>query len=116
MATPLQSVPPPPAADRRAQPDVRPVEGPEADEELALLAKALGHPARVQIMRLLVRREACVCGDIVDELPLAQSTVSQHLKVLKEAGLVKGEIDGPRVCYCVEPRTLRRLKALVGSL
>jgi ArsR family transcriptional regulator len=97
-------------------PDVRPVEGPEADEELANLAKALGHPARVQIMRLLVRREACVCGDIVDELPLAQSTVSQHLKVLKETGLVKGEIDGPRVCYCVEPRTLRRLRALVGSL
>lgn len=97
-------------------PDVRPVEGPEADLELAELAKALGHPARVQIIRLLVRREACVCGDIVDELPLAQSTVSQHLKVLKEAGLVKGEIDGPRVCYCVEPRALRRLKALVGSL
>ncbi len=97
-------------------PDVRPVEGPEADIELAELAKALGHPARVQIIRLLVRREACVCGDIVDELPLAQSTVSQHLKVLKEAGLVKGEIDGPRVCYCVEPRALRRLKALVGSL
>jgi ArsR family transcriptional regulator len=99
-----------------ARPDLRPVEGPEADEELAQLAKALGHPARVQIMRLLVRRDACVCGDIVDELPLAQSTVSQHLKVLKEAGLVTGEIDGPRVCYCVEPRTLRRLKSLVGSL
>ena len=97
-------------------PDLRPVEGAPADEELAALAKALGHPARVQIMRLLVRRDACICGDIVDELPLAQSTVSQHLKVLKEAGLVKGEIDGPRVCYCVEPRTLRRLKALVGSL
>jgi ArsR family transcriptional regulator len=97
-------------------PDTRPVEGPEADEELATLAKALGHPARVQIVRLLVRREACICGDIVDELPLAQSTVSQHLKVLKEAGLIRGEIDGPRVGYCVEPRTMRRLKALVGSL
>jgi ArsR family transcriptional regulator len=97
-------------------PDPRPVEGAEADTELATLTKALGHPARVQIVRLLVRREACICGDIVDELPLAQSTVSQHLKVLKEAGLVKGEIDGPRVCYCVEPRTLRRLKALIGSL
>ena len=97
-------------------PHTRPVEGPEADEELATLAKALGHPARVQIMRLLVRREACVCGDIVNELPLAQSTVSQHLKVLKDAGLIRGEIDGPRVCYCVEPRTMRRLKALVGSL
>lgn len=97
-------------------PDTRPVEGAEADEELAALAKALGHPARVQIVRLLVRRDACICGDIVDELPLAQSTVSQHLKVLKEAGLIRGEIDGPRVGYCVEPRTMRRLKALVGSL
>jgi len=105
-----------PPAEPRPEPDLRPVEGLEADEDLAALAKALGHPARVQIMRLLVRRQACICGDIVDELPLAQSTVSQHLKVLKEAGLVKGEIDGPRVCYCVEPRTLRRLKALIGSL
>ena len=98
------------------KPDLRPVEGQEADEELALLTKALGHPARVQIMRLLARRNACICGDIVDELPLAQSTVSQHLKVLKEAGLIRGEIDGPRVGYCIEPRVLRRLKALVGSL
>jgi len=97
-------------------PDLRPVEGKEADEELAELAKALGHPARVQIMRMLVRRSACVCGDIVDVLPLAQSTVSQHLKVLKDAGLIRGEIDGPRTCYCVEPRVLRRLKALIGSL
>jgi ArsR family transcriptional regulator len=105
-----------PVTAPREEPDLRPVEGDAADEELALLAKALGHPARVQIMRLLARRNACVCGDIVDELPLAQSTVSQHLKVLKEAGLVKGEIDGPRVCYCIEPRALRRLRSLVGSL
>ncbi len=97
-------------------PDVRPVEGPDADEELALLTKAVGHPARVQILRLLARRTACVCGDIVEELPLAQSTVSQHLKVLKDAGLIRGEIDGPRVCYCLEPRTLRRLRSLIGSL
>lgn len=96
--------------------DLRPVEGPEADEDLAALAKAVGHVARVQILRLLVRRDACVCGDIVDELPLAQSTVSQHLKILKEAGLIRGEVDGPRVCYCIEPRALRRLKALVGGL
>jgi len=105
-----------PVTAPRDEPDLRPVEGEAADGELAALAKALGHPARVQIMRLLVRREACICGDIVDELPLAQSTVSQHLKVLKEAGLVKGEIDGPRVCYCVEPGALRRLKSLMGSL
>jgi ArsR family transcriptional regulator len=99
-----------------AAPDLRPVEGDDADEELAALAKAVGHPARVQILRLLARKTACVCGDIVDELPLAQSTVSQHLKVLKEAGLIRGEVDGPRVCYCVEPRTLRRLKVLVAGL
>jgi len=96
--------------------DLRPVEGPEADAELAALTKAVGHPARVQILRLLLRRQTCICGDIVGELPLAQSTVSQHLKVLKDAGLIRGEIDGPRVCYCVEPRTLRRLRALVGGM
>jgi ArsR family transcriptional regulator len=105
-----------PAPPSTEAPDLRPVEGPEADEELALLAKAVGHPARVQILRLLARRTTCICGDIVDELPLAQSTVSQHLKVLKDAGLIKGEIAGPRVCYCLEPRTLRRLRSLIGSL
>jgi ArsR family transcriptional regulator, arsenate/arsenite/antimonite-responsive transcriptional repressor len=103
----------PPARD---VPDLRPVEGSEADEELASLAKAIGHATRVQIVRLLVRKNACICGDIVDELPLAQSTVSQHLKILKEAGLIRGDVDGPRVCYCIEPRAFRRLKALVGSL
>lgn len=96
--------------------DLRPVEGEEADDELAVLAKAIAHPARVQIMRILARKTNCVCGDIVDELPLAQSTVSQHLKVLKEAGLIRGEVDGPRVCYCVEPRALRRLKVLVAGM
>lgn len=96
--------------------DLRPIEGDLADDELALLAKALGHPARVKILRLLARKDGCICGDIVEELPLAQSTVSQHLKVLKAAGLIRGEVDGPRVCYCVEPRALRRLKALIGGL
>lgn len=96
--------------------DLRPIEGDAADEELAAFTKALGHPARVKILRILVRREACICGDIVEELPLAQSTVSQHLKVLKEVGLIRGDVDGPRVCYCIEPRALRRLKALIGGL
>ncbi|HNN96832.1 MAG TPA: metalloregulator ArsR/SmtB family transcription factor [Pseudomonadota bacterium] len=95
---------------------MRPVEGPVADRELALLAKAIGHPARVKILRLLARYEGCVCSQIVEGLDLAQSTVSQHLKVLKAAGLIRGEIDGPRVCYCIEPSTLRRLRALVVSL
>ena len=99
-----------------AEPDLRPVEGEAADRELAALAKAIAHPARVRILRMLVRTTACVCGDIVDELPLAQSTVSQHLKVLKEAGLIRGEVDGPRVCYCIEPRALRRLKVLMAGI
>lgn len=97
-------------------PDLRPVEGEAADEELAALTRALGHPARVHILRVLVRRNACIVGTLVDELPLSQSTVSQHLKVLKDAGLVRGSVDGPRVCYCVEPKALRRLKALVSAL
>ncbi|HVW01260.1 MAG TPA: metalloregulator ArsR/SmtB family transcription factor [Planctomycetaceae bacterium] len=96
--------------------DLRPVEGAAADVELAALAKALGHPARVRILRILVRRESCICGEIVEELPLAQSTVSQHLKILKDAGLIRGEIDGPRVCYCVDAHALRRLKALVAVI
>jgi len=103
-----------PPADQT--PDLRPIEGDDADAELALLAKALGHPARIAIIRLLARRESCVCGDIVHELPLAQSTVSQHLKVLKTAGLIRGEISGASTCYCLEPRTLRRVKALIVGI
>jgi ArsR family transcriptional regulator, arsenate/arsenite/antimonite-responsive transcriptional repressor len=87
-----------------------------ADRDLAALAKALGHPARVQIVRFLLSRDSCMCGDIVEHLPLAQSTVSQHLKMLKEAGLIRGTIDAPRVCYCVEPKALKRLKELIGGL
>ncbi len=86
------------------------------DQELATLAKALGHPARVAILRILLRRQSCVCGELVDELPLAQSTVSQHLKQLKLAGLIRGTVDGPRVCYCVEPAIVERLKKLVVDL
>ncbi len=84
--------------------------------EFAKLAWAIAHPARVQIVRLLIGREACVCGEIVDCLPLAQSTVSQHLKILKESGLIQGEVDGPKVCYCINPKQLQRLKSLVADL
>ena len=84
--------------------------------ELARLARALAHPARVRIVRLLARRGTCVCGQIVLDLPLAQATVSQHLKVLRSAGLVRGEVDGPRVCYCLDPRVLQRAKALIQDL
>jgi len=84
------------------------------DEELAQLAKALGHPARVRIMRLLLARDACYCGQFVDELELAQATVSQHLKVLKDAGLIVGEIEGLRTCYCASRERLAELHRLVG--
>lgn len=87
-----------------------------AEDRLAELAKAMGHPLRVRIMRILTKRKTCVCGELVDELPVAQSTVSQHLKILKEAGLIQGEIDGPRICYCVSPQAVKELKALVGEL
>ncbi len=86
------------------------------DDEVAQLAQALGHPARVAIVRLLQERQSCICGEIVDELPLAQSTVSQHLKVLKNAGWVQGEVDGPRVCYCLNPLALEKFKSLVAAL
>ncbi len=84
---------------------------------LAGLCKALGHPARVAIVRQLAsRRGTCTCGEIVDQLPLAQSTVSQHLKVLKDAGLIVGDVDPPRVCYCLNERTLEELKRAVAAL
>ena len=86
------------------------------DRELAKLAKALGHPARVAILRLLMTRGECICGQIVEVLPLAQATVSQHLKVLKQAGLIQGEIDGPRVCYCVDPEAIEHMKQLFQEI
>lgn len=85
-------------------------------EELAKLAWAVAHPARIRILSLLMARTSCVCGELVEAMPLAQSTVSQHLKILKEAGLVQGEIDGPKVCYCVNRAGLARLKELVANL
>lgn len=86
------------------------------EERLAALAWGLAHPLRIRILRLLAKRDSCVCGEIVEEMPVAQSTVSQHLKILKEAGLVQGEIDGPRVCYCINTESLAELKELIGKL
>lgn len=102
----------PPATQSVTRPETQE----EVDALLAKLAKALGHPARVAIIRILLRRQSCVCGDIVDVLPLAQSTVSQHLKILKEAGLIRGDVDGVRVCYCIEPQMLAMFKTLIGEL
>jgi DNA-binding transcriptional ArsR family regulator len=73
----------------------------DIDNRTADLAKAFAHPARVAILRLLASKKACVCGDLVDELPLSQATVSQHLKELKRIGIIQGSIEPPRVCYCI---------------
>lgn len=86
------------------------------DNNLARFAKALAHPARVAILRLLIKRAACICGDIVDELPLSQSTVSQHLKELKEAGLIKGEIEGVRICYCIDEEAWNQAQMYMNEL
>lgn len=83
---------------------------------LALICKALAHPARIRILEHLNQVDQCICGEIVDILPLAQSTVSQHLKVLKEAGLVRGEIEGPRTCYCLDKSLLNQFKKMVAAL
>jgi DNA-binding transcriptional ArsR family regulator len=85
------------------------------DNKIAEYAKALAHPARIAILQLLIRKQNCVCGDIVDELPLSQSTVSQHLKELKSAGLIKGEIEGPRVCYCINEKEWAIAKHYLAS-
>jgi ArsR family transcriptional regulator len=90
--------------------------GPEADAELAAFAKALAHPTRVRILRLLARKEARMCSHIVDELPLAQSTVSEHLRILRAARLVRTNESGPCVGYCIVPSQLRRLKQLLDAL
>ncbi len=86
------------------------------DEQFAAMAKALGNPMRIRILRLLIQREACVTGELVVELPLAQSTISEHLRILREAGLVKGEIEGPRTSYCVDRSRLASLRTAIGSL
>ena len=86
------------------------------DERLAAYAKALGHPIRVQIMRVLLARDRCITGELVEELPVAQSTASEHLRVLRAAGLIQGQVDGPRVCYCVDPRGMEDLHMLLDAL
>ena len=84
--------------------------------ELAAFAKALAHPARIAILQFLASRKACVCGDIVDELPLSQSTVSQHLKELKTVGLIKGTIEGPSVCYCIDETNWKKVQTAFADM
>ncbi len=84
--------------------------------DLARWAKALGHPARIAILQFLATRQTCFCGQIVEHLPLAQSTVSQHLRELRDAGLIQGTVDGARVCYCLAPETMTKLRAAFSNL
>ncbi len=84
--------------------------------KLAIIAKALGHPARLAILEYLLKVDACICGDIVNEIPLSQPTISQHLKELKNAGLIKGSIEGNAICYCVDESTLKKLQDYFMSL
>ncbi len=83
---------------------------------VAQYAKALAHPARIAILNLLIKKNTCICGDIVEELPLSQSTVSQHLKELKEAGLIKGEIEGAKVCYCIDEKEWKAAQSSINQL
>ncbi len=83
---------------------------------IATLAKALGHPARIAIIEYLLQVDTCICGDIVNELPLAQPTVSQHLKELKNAGLIKGEIEGNAICYCIDATAFQQLLVYFSNI
>jgi len=88
----------------------------EKQNEIALIAKALGHPARIAIIEYIVKVNACICNDIVNELPLAQPTISQHLKELKNAGLIKGSIEGNTICYCIDETTISRLQNYFNTI
>jgi DNA-binding transcriptional ArsR family regulator len=88
----------------------------ESQNEIAILAKALGHPARIAIVEYLLKVDTCICGDIVNELPLSQPTISQHLKELKTAGIIKGNIEGNSICYCIEETVWHKLQAYFGNV
>jgi ArsR family transcriptional regulator, arsenate/arsenite/antimonite-responsive transcriptional repressor len=95
---------------------VKTIEATKSEERTVAMLRAIAHPARFRIVKLLAAKGECVCGDLVDELPLAQSTVSEHLKVLKDAGIVRGTIDGPNRCYCLEPAAVDWLKQEFAAL
>jgi ArsR family transcriptional regulator, arsenate/arsenite/antimonite-responsive transcriptional repressor len=99
----------------RCVPESFPTSG-NAEDDLGILCKALGHPARVKIMRILATNGTCISGDLASEVGLAPSTVSEHLRILKEGGLIQGAIDGPRRCYCINADTLRYWKTLQTEL
>jgi ArsR family transcriptional regulator len=104
---PIECLTPPTVLDTVEVPD---------DDTLAAMAKAVAHPARIAILRLLAHRQTCATGDVVAELPLAQSTVSEHLRILREAGLIQGEIEGPRTRYCINANGLAALRVGIAAL
>lgn len=104
------------AAECHTPPAVLDPVGAPDDDALAAMAKAIAHPARIAILRLLANRETCVTGDVVAQLPLAQSTVSEHLRILREAGLIQGEIEGPRTRYCINANGVAALRAGIAAL
>lgn len=106
-----QDAPPADTANRN-----RAIDSVTGDCDMAVVLRALGHPARLEIIRALASKGRCFCGEIVEMLPLVQSTVSQHLKVLKDAGLVVGTVDGPRSCYCLNIQKLERASSLIAGL
>ncbi|MES2418982.1 MAG: metalloregulator ArsR/SmtB family transcription factor [Bacteroidota bacterium] len=87
----------------------------EEQNELSILLKAIAHPARIAILQQIISANACICGDLVEELGLAQATISQHLKELKNAGIIQGTIEGVKVCYCIEPKKWQKLRSLLGN-
>ncbi len=103
------------APQKCVEPDATTIEA-LSDDQVATMTKALGHPVRLRIVRLLSERHTCVTGDLAAQFPLAQSTVSEHLRVLRDAGLIQGEIEGVRTSYCVNVAALAALKAALGSL
>jgi DNA-binding transcriptional ArsR family regulator len=104
------------AAAGRTREQTGPKEGPDPWQPAADLCRALGHPVRLRILAYLRAAKGCLCGQIVDVLPLAQSTVSQHLKILKDVGLITGQIEGPRTCYCIDQSKLEQFKNMVARL
>lgn len=88
----------------------------EAQNELASLLKAMAHPARIAIIEFLLKTDSCICGDIVKELPLSQPTVSQHLKELKNAGIIQGNVEGTAICYCLNPEAFSKIQQSIGGI
>ncbi len=103
-------------SDKPSKPQPFDGEGKLERDMFAQICKAMGHPARLRIIEHLKQTEGCICGQIVEILPLAQSTVSQHLKILKDAGLVRGEVEGPRTCYCLDRARLAKFKQIAAEL